>query len=150
MGCGREPWRSRLSVSYRWRVLRTLHRASLAFVAVERESPCVRVGAHGSGRRGGEVFHHFPGGHAIVDGRIVGNESDTVSHFCSVCLGIEAVYGHATGGWFEEGAEDTEGSRLPAAVGAKQSKDLARFGCEGDISIARYDPVTKSGYDLVS
>ena len=73
-----------------------------------------------------EILHHFPGRHAVVHGRVGGNESDLMSHHFRLRDAIEAADDGGAAGGLQHRAEDSQGGGFSGAVGAQQAVDLAR------------------------
>ncbi len=78
-----------------------------------------------------EVLDHFPGSHAVVDGRVGGNEADLVADHFGLGDAIEAADDGCAAGGLQHRAEDAEGGCFAGSVGAEEAVDLAGLGDEG-------------------
>ena len=85
-----------------------------------------------------EVLDHFPGGHAVVDGRVGRDEANLAADQLGLRDDVEAVDDGRAARGLQHGAENPQGGRLAGAVGPQQAVDLARAGVEAD-AVERHD-----------
>ncbi len=79
-----------------------------------------------------EVLDHFPGGHAVVDGGVGGNEADLVADHFRLRDAIESADDGGAAGGLQHGAEDAERGGFARAVRAEEAVDLAGLRGERD------------------
>ncbi len=92
-----------------------------------------------------KVLNHLPGGHAIVDGRIAGDETNTVPDFIGVRANVEAVDASHSAGWLQNRAENAQSRCLAAPLGPNRPKISPGLAEKLMLSIALNGPEIESG-----
>src|SRR3954465_14809343 len=80
-----------------------------------------------------EVLHHFPGGHAVVDGGVGGKKADALADLAWLGGDVESVDLRKAAGRLQDRAENAHGGGLAGAVGPQQAKNLAGPGDKADV-----------------
>ena len=81
----------------------------------------------------GEELDEFPGRHAIVNGRVRGEETDVLANFFRLREDVVAGDSGDAARGLEDGAQDAHRGRLAGAVGAEQAENFAGLGVERDV-----------------
>ena len=97
-----------------------------------------------------EVLDHFPGRHAVVDGRVGRDEADLVADHFGLRDAIEAADDGRAAGGLQHGAENPQGGRLAGAVGTQAGRRSGP-GCAENVTSesASTSPRSRSEYAFV-
>src|SRR5205823_8298118 len=80
-----------------------------------------------------EILDHFPGGHAVVDGRGRRHETDVTADVAWLLEHVEAAQASPAARRPQDGTQHAHGRGLARAVGTEQTEDLARVRLEADV-----------------
>ena len=95
-----------------------------------------------------KVLDHFPCRHAVVDGRVGGDETDLATNFTGEFLDVKAVDDGGSACGLQDSAEDSQRGCFAGTVWTEEAKDLSGHGVKADALESRETAGLKLVVDL--